>query len=460
MNYNEFLKTKELKIEPSGFSVSISDLNKNLFNWQKELVRWSTRLGKSALFEGCGLGKTIQQLEFARLVSEETKHPVLILAPLAVSRQTKKEGEKFGIKVSITEGKIYPGVNITNYEKLHKIDTSKFSGIVLDESSILKSYSGKIRNQIINFFETTKYKLCCSATPAPNDYMELGNTCEFLNILSRLEMLSSFFIHDSGETSKWRLKGHTKKELFWKWLASWSVMIQKPSDIGFDDNGFVLPKLNIYKYILKTNKRKGKGFFLVGNDLGGIQERRKARWDSLSFRSDFIADMINKSNDIWIVWCNLNEEGKILNSLIKDSVEIAGHHSNEYKENNMLDFADNKIKCLITKPSIAGFGMNWQNCSNIAYMGLSDSWEQFYQSLRRSWRFGQKKEVNINVVIGDNEVSVLDNIMLKESKFTEMNNALSKYMGEFMKQNIFQSINSKIEYDANMKMILPKFMEV
>ena len=456
INYFEFLKEKELKIEKSGFDISISDLNKNLFDWQKELVRWSLKLGRSALFEDCGLGKTIQQLEFARLVSKKTKKPTLILTPLAVAKQSQKEGMKFGIDVNLLmEGKAKQGINITNYEKLHKFNPGDYGGIILDESSILKNYSGKMRNSIITAFESTQYKLCCTATPSPNDYMELGSTSEFLNIMSRNEMLSSFFIHDGGETAKWRLKGHVKKEQFWKWLSLWAVMIRKPSDIGFRNDGFILPKLNMQKHVLKTGKRKG---FFIGNS-GGINERRKARWDSLSFRADFLADMINKSNDIWIVWCNLNEEGSVLNKLIKDSVEVAGRHSDEYKENNMLDFADNKIKCLITKPSIAGFGMNWQNCSNIAFMGLNDSWEQFYQAIRRSWRFGQKNEVNVNIVMGDNEVTVLNNIFLKENKFQDMFSALSLHMSKFMKENLFGKEDKKPFYNPDKEMLLPKFME-
>lgn len=253
-SYSDFLKQKELVDSPSGFCVDVDDLNPMLFDWQKVIVRWALRRGRAALFEDCGLGKTPQQLEWARIVSEREDAPVLIFAPLAVAEQTRQEGEKFGIPVRMCEDKsdIRNGVNITNYEKFHKFDASVFCGVVIDESSILKSFTGVFRNEVIGAFRSTKYKLACTATPAPNDYMELGNHSEFLGVMTRSEMLSTFFINDTGDTGKWRLKGHVKDNMFWEWLSSWAVMLSKPSDLGYDDDGFILPKLHYHEILLKA----------------------------------------------------------------------------------------------------------------------------------------------------------------------------------------------------------------
>ena len=432
MKYNKFLQSKVLKVENIGFDVG--KLNKNLFDFQKEVVRWALKKGKSAIFADCGTGKTIMQLEWANQVNKKEKKPVLILAPLAVSKQTQQEGKKFDIKVNIARSQddIINGINITNYELLHKFDLSCFVGIVLDESSILKSLTGKIRNQIIDKFQFTPYKLACTATPSPNDFMEIGNHCEFLNIISRTEMLSMFFINDASDTKTWKLKGHAQDD-FWRFIGSWAVMFKKPSDIGFKDCGFELPKLNIHKIILKNGNTQDDKLFDI--PVNGLNEVRKARKDSLNIRVKKTKELVNDKEQ-FLIWCDFNNESEQLASVIKDSVEVRGSDTPEHKENSAVDFVNKKIKILISKSSIFGFGMNFQNCNNIIFCGLSFSYEQYYQAIRRCWRFGQKKEVNVYIIISEQELSVLDNIERKRKQHEQLNDNIInsvKHYFTFMK---------------------------
>lgn len=430
MNYTEFLTSKKFIAPESGFIVD--SLNEKLFPFQKDIVKWGLKKGKAAIFADCGMGKTPMQLEWAHQVNLYTGGDILILAPLAVSKQTKREGEKFGIEVNICRAQkdVKPGINIANYEMLDHFNPSAFIGVVLDESSILKSYSGKFRNEIIDKFRYTQYKLACTATPAPNDFMELGNHAEFLSVMTRPEMLSTFFIHDGGDTSKWRLKGHAETE-FWKWMASWAVMIRKPSDLGYDDGNFILPeiKYNIH-HVEFGEPIEGQLFKTAAQTL---QERQDARRSSIKERVNYISEVINKSDEPWIVWCNLNEESKQLKDSIKGAIEIKGSDTPQFKENSMLDFASGSIQKLVTKPLIAGFGMNWQHCNNMAFVGLSDSYEQFYQAVRRCWRFGQTQPVNVHIVIADIEGNVLENIMRKEQDAVRMAEEMTVHMKELTK---------------------------
>lgn len=454
MEYSDFLQKKLILHQPSGFDVNADLLNDDLFDWQKTLVRWSLGKGRSALFEDCGLGKTPQQLEWADVVFEQERKPILIVAPLAVSAQTKREGEKFGIetKICASGDDVVNGINITNYEKLHKFDPRIFSGVVLDESSILKNFAGKIRNQIIDMFCATPYKLCCTATPAPNDYTELGNTSEFLNIMTRSEMLSMFFINDTGDTGTWRLKGHAKSSAFWKWLSSWAVLMRMPCDLGFENNGFVLPELHIHQHTIgKVN--------VFTQYAETLSDRRDARRESIKGRVECAASMVNKSDEIWLVWCDLNQESEMLKNAIKDSVEVKGSDSNEHKERAMLDFQDNKIKCLVTKPQIAGFGMNWQNCRNMAFVGLSDSYERLYQAIRRCWRFGQKNDVYAHIIVGNREGNVVENIKRKERDATQMYEQMLSNMIDLTKIEIRQSRRDSAVYNPTIEMKLPDFLE-
>jgi len=329
------------------------------------------------------------------------------------------------------------------------------NGLVVHNSSILKSFTGSTRNLIIESFAKTPFKLACTATPAPNDYMELGNHSEFLGVMPRSEMLSMFFVHDGGETSKWRLKGHAEKD-YWKWLASWAVMMQKPSDLRYEDDGFILPSLNYHEHIVEGNNGK---FSLFDVDAKTLLERRQARRESLNGRVKLCAELVNQSNDIWLIWCNLNAEGNLLKKLIKDSVQVEGADSLEFKENNMLAFSDNKIKCLITKPSIAGHGMNWQNAHNMAFVGLSDSWEEYYQAVRREWRFGQKSPVNVHVIISKREGAVLKNIKRKEQDAEQMLQNMVIHMHKINEKILHKTKRQVGKYNPQIEMELPLFLK-
>lgn len=457
MEYGDFLNTKQIRFQNKGIEIDFNKLNQNLFDWQKKLVQWALFKGRSALFEACGLGKTIQQLEWARIVCNKTGGNVLILAPLAVSLQTQEEGRKFGINVNIAKDNdsIKPGINITNYEKMERFDPSLFAGVVLDESSILKSFTGKTTMYLIETFREIKYKLCCTATPAPNDFMELGNTAEFLGVMTRPEMLSMFFINDASNTGTWRLKGHVGKSKFWEWLSSWAMVIQKPADIGYDNKGFDLPKLKINKHILSFN---GKKETLFTEEARTLSERREARKESLNDRLKKTIEIVDNKN-IWLIWCNLNIEGQMLKAGIKNSVEIKGADSLEYKENTVVDFAEGKINKLITKSKIAGFGLNFQVCHNVIFFGLSDSFESYYQSVRRCWRFGQKHSVNVHIIIGERETAVLRNIERKEKDAQLMFDNMVKYMQQNMLSELSGLNNTSIIYKPAIKMELPIFLK-
>ena len=453
MDYKEFIESKSIQVTATGIEVDKTELNKMLFEFQKDIVRWALAKGKAAIFADCGDGKTAMQLEWAEKIRTRTGGKVIIIAPLAVSQQTEREGRKFGIKVNICESMndvTADAVNITNYEKLQKFNADEFIAVVLDESSIIKSYSGKIRNQIIEKFAQTPYKLACTATPAPNDYMELGNHSEFLGVMTRAEMLAMYFVHDGGETSKWRLKGHAK-DLFWKWLASWCVVLDDPKKLGYDIAGYDLPKLNIHTVVVDSS--------VTINEQLSLTERRQARRDSLEIRCQKAAELVNTSSDNWLVWCDLNDEANLANKLIQGSVNVQGSDSDEYKARNMLDFANGDLKCLITKPKIAGYGMNWQICHKVIFLGLSDSFEAFYQAVRRCWRFGQTEDVDVYVIISYCEGAVLDNVQRKQDEADKMKQNLIELTKDLTKRELTATSRITSEYQPGITMILPKWSE-
>ena len=431
MEYSEFIRSKEIRVKASGFYPE-AEINPVLFDFQRAIVRWALIRGKAAVFADCGLGKTPIQLEWAHHVTGHTGQPVLILAPLAVSKQTVREGNKFGIKVNPCRcaDDVKPGVNIANYEMLHAFDVPVFSGVVLDESSILKSYAGKVRTQIIESFTETPYKLACTATPAPNDYMELGNHAQFLNVMTREEMLAMFFINDGGDVGQWRLKGHAQKE-FWKWICQWAVMLRKPSDLGYSDEGFALPELCLHEHVIPSANETDR-LFDVG--VKTLEERRRARKSSLSDRVKVAADLAAEHpDDQWLVWCDLNDESAALSRSIPGSTEVKGADTNEHKETSMLGFAAGSVRVLVSKPSICGFGMNFQGCHNVIFTGLSDSYEQFYQAVRRCWRFGQKQTVDVHIVISESEGPVLENIKRKERDAMKLAEGMVDHMADISK---------------------------
>ena len=452
MDYKSFLEKKTIVSKDTGFTVNRKDLNNNLFEYQKDIVIWALKKGKSAIFADCGLGKSLMQLEWAEKVHEETNGSILILAPLAVTEQTYREGIKFGINSKVVECQedVINGINITNYEKLDKFDTSVFNGIVLDESSILKSFTGKVRNQIIDNFKNTPYKLACTATPAPNDYMELGNHSEFLGVMTRSEMLAMYFVHDGGNTSKWRLKGHAT-DVFWQWMSSWAVVITNPRDLDYEIEGYDLPKLNIHEIIVDGDEPIVETLTLT--------QRRQARKESLEERCKAAAELVNNSDENWLVWCNLNDESKLLHELINDSVEVKGSDKAKHKTDSSISFANGDIKCLVSKPLIFGMGLNFQSCHNMIFVGLSDSYEQYYQAVRRCWRFGQEHEVNVYIVISAKEGCVKENIERKQEDANTMQQEMLKHTKEITKENIKATCRISTPYNNNLKMILPVWRE-
>ena len=421
MDYSTFLQTKRMVAPTAGIEVALTDIHTSLFPFQRHLVQWALRKGRAALFADTGLGKSFMQVEWARLTGQR----VLILAPLSVARQTVNEARKIGVEVHYTRSgnDLIDGINITNYEMLEHFDADDFGAIVLDESSILKSLDGKIRTKVIESFRSVPLKLCCTATPAPNDVAELANHAEFLGVMSRTEMLAMFFVHDSdtGSGSGWRLKKHAE-EPFYRWLASWSMSVKKPSDIGFDDTGYILPALHTEPVIVATDYAPTDQLFFTG--LKGIQGRNKARKGTIEARVQQAVDLVQSNNEQWILWCGMNDESAALARAIPDSVEIVGSDSPDAKIAAIEDFQARKVRILITKPKIAGFGINLQNCHNMAFIGLSDSFEAYYQCVRRCYRFGQQHPVNAYIILSEIEQEVYANVMRKEQEAKLMSDRL------------------------------------
>ena len=460
--YDSFLETKKQKAISAGFEKSKESMNANLFDWQKDIVYWALKKGRCALFEDCGLGKTIQQLEWAQSVHEHCNAPVLIVSPLAVAEQTKREGEKFGYQVNVVreQSQVINGINITNYEILGHFDADVFCGVVLDESSILKNFTSKTRIEIIEVFKDTPYKLSCTATPAPNDYMELGNQSEFCGVMSRTEMLATFFIHDGGDTSKWRLKGHAQ-DAFWEWLATWAVVLTNPSDLGYDGSGYVLPEIETIEHVVKSGECVcGGNLSLLPQIAQTLSERRDARKSSIDDRCKIAAELIAKQPDEqWLVWCDLNAESELLTKIIPNSVEIRGSDSPKDKAERLNGFTVDDVRILVTKPSIAGWGLNWQNCHNMIFVGLSDSYEMMYQAIRRCWRFGQTQKVIVHIVISEAEGAVKENIDRKEKQAAYMTRKMVEHTKAILERDIRGTQKISIPYNPQVEMKIPIWLK-
>ena len=436
MDYVNFLESKALTANAKGLS-SVGDCNPILFPFQRDIVKWALRRGRSCIWADCGMGKTFMQLEWIRQIPGRR----IIVAPLNVCRQTILEAQKLGMEIQFSKKPIDGcNIQITNYESLAAFEGIEYDGVALDESSILKNFTGKIRNQILDQFGSTRFRLACTATPAPNDYMELGNHAEFVGAMSRTEMLSMFFVHDGGDTSKWRIKGHAQGE-FWKWVSSWAVMLRKPSDIGYDDGSFVLPALNLVQHIVQSETPMDG--FLIPMPASSLQERRVARKQSIDERVQLAASLADGNQ--WVFWCNLNTESAALAKSI-GAVEVSGSTPEDERERICQGFIDGSIQYVVTKPSLWGYGLNLQCCHNTALVGLSDSWEDFYQLIRRFWRFGQTKQVNAHIIISDMEGAVLANIMRKESDAKKMGQEMVNNMSEINKQNMTETKRMKNEY--------------
>lgn len=438
MSYRNFLAKKQISFPEQG--IANYQPHSVLFDFQRDIVRWSLKKGRAAIFADCGLGKTLMQLEWARHIPGK----VLILAPLAVSQQTVREGKKIELDVTYARKSCDAQITITNYQMLEHFKPEDYAGIVLDESSILKSFEGKFRTQVIESFKNTPFRLACTATPAPNDFMELGNHSEFLGLLTRTEMLSTFFVHDMDNTQSWRLKGHAEKD-FWKWVCSWAVMLRKPSDLGYEDRQFALPPVLFHNETVECEKSTDG--FLFAMEAQSLQERQQARSQTTKERCEMVAQIVSQGpKEQWLIWCNLNNESTTVAKMIPGAIELVGSDSHETKEQTMLGFSSGEVKILITKPSIAGFGMNWQNCHNVVFLGLSDSYEQFYQAIRRCWRFGQKESVSCHIVTSSLEGQVVQNIKRKEQDAAKMAEEMVNNMHDLNQKELRGTVRETVQY--------------
>lgn len=446
-NYDAFIAQKTRRAESNGFDPL--PIQAPLFPFQRHVTEWAIQKGRAALFEECGLGKTLQQLEWARQVAVHTGGNVLILTPLSVASQTLGEANRFGIDARIVRQAedVKPGINITNYEKIDLFDGVDFSGVVLDESSILKNFTGKTRIKLTKRFVDTPYRLCCTATPSPNDYTEFGQHADFLGVCSPAQMLATFFINDTFNTGDWRLKKHAENE-FWQWVASWAACIGKPSDIGFSDDGYILPALNLKTITVEVDERASEGSeeLFKHATLSATTMHKELR-ETAAERAQSVAEMVNASDEPWIVWCNTNVEADELMQRIKGAVEVRGSDKPETKEMRLSSFTNGETRVLVSKPSICGFGMNWQHCRNVAFVGLSYSFEDFYQALRRSYRFGQEKEVNAYIVQARTEGAILHTINGKIAQHAEMQNRM-KIAAVVFKDSSMKKLTMKTEINT------------
>lgn len=445
MTYEEFLAAKRFSSHSCGIA-EVPELNQAMFPHQRDVTAWALRLGRSAAFLGTGMGKTLIELDWARIVSAHTSLPVLMLTPLAVAAQSIREGDKFGISAAYhkTPPAHPQGIVVTNYERMDAFDPSQYAGVVLDESSILKSFDGKTRTALIEAFKDTPYKLAATATPAPNDHMELGNHAEFLGVMTASEMLSMFFVHDGGETQKWRLKGHARTE-FWKWVCSWAVSMRKPSDIGYDDGPFTLPPLIYHEHIIDVSEPSEGMLFAM--PAVTLNERLGARRSSVDERVAKCAEIVNAEPDeSWMIWCNLNDESEKVAESIDQCIELTGADSADDKAFKSLAFAEGKIGKMVTKAKISGYGMNYQVCSHTAFVGMNDSWEQFYQAVRRFWRFGQTKTVHVHIIAASTEGNVLENLRRKDREAEEMADQMVENMLDLTRMNLKGTTRSESSY--------------
>jgi hypothetical protein len=448
-DYAAFLETKRLRARPAGRHVSSEQINETLFPFQRDLVRWALRKGRAALFCDTGMGKTFMQLEWARLTGERT----LILAPLAVARQTVGEARKLGIELTYARSQAAAGyLTITNYEMVEHFDPAAFGAVVCDESSILKSFEGKTRTKLIELFQATPYRLCCTATPAPNDIAEIANHAEFLGLMSRVEMLATFFVHDDAG---WRLKGHAR-EPFYRWLASWGMSLKSPADLGYAADAFRLPPLSIRSVVVDADVPvPGK---LFGGSLGGVQGRARVRQATLADRAHAAAELIRQEpGEPWLVWVGLNDEGRELTRLLPGAALVEGTQSPEEKAAKLESFVTGETRILITKPSIAGFGMNFQHCARMVFVGLSDSYEAYYQAIRRCYRFGQQRPVEAWIVLSEAEQEIHANVLRKEREAEHTARELVRHLAVFEREEI-QAGNARLDYQPGQAVRLPAWL--
>jgi hypothetical protein len=458
VNYDDFISTKLVRAPASGIDAPIE--SEHLFDFQRDLVRWALRRGRAAIFADTGLGKTRMELTWCDAASSHTGLPSLIFAPLAVAQQTADEGAAIGIDVTVCrdQSNVRHGVNVINYDRRHLIDASAFGAVACDESSILKHHTSKTLAEMIESFGQTPYKLCCTATPSPNDYMELGTHAEFLGICTRAEMLAEFFVHDGGETQKWRLKGHARGA-FWRFVASWGALIRSPEDLGYDGSAYILPPITVEHHTIEASADSVRDSgLLFAMPATSLMERRAARRGSMADRVHECAELVNATDDAWVVWCDLNDESAALTKLIRGAVEVTGAMTTEEKEAGLERFRTGEARVIVSKPSICGFGLNWQHCHRMAFVGVTDSWEAFHQAKRRIHRFGQKRACDVHVFASQLEGAVVQNLARKERDALAMSEELSREAAESVRESVLGSKRVTNTYNANVRMTVPAWL--
>lgn len=458
ISYDAFIAEKLSSVPATGIANGF-EIPSSLFEHQAALASWALRRGRAAIFADTGLGKSRMQLAWADAVARYTNQPVLILAPLAVAPQTVQEGRELGIEVAhCRHGGEADGqrIVITNYDRLHLFNPAAFSGVVLDESSCIKHHNTRTLSMLLDAFKSTRFKLCATATPAPNDWTELGTHAEFLGVCTRAEMLAEFFTHDGGDTSVWRLKGHAR-HVFWLWVSQWGALVRKPSDLGFDGSMYELPPLYLHEHTVATEMPVNG--MLFASEAQTLSERRDARRLSIEDRVRECASIVNADRQPWVVWCDLNAEGDSLTAAIDGAVQIAGADDVEVKEQRLADFAAGRIRVLVSKPSICGFGLNWQHAARMAFVGVTDSFESYYQAVRRCWRFGQTRPVHVHIFASSAEGAVVANLKRKERAALAMAESLGAETRNAVMQSATGTTRQTNAHNASKRVVVPSFLE-
>lgn len=445
--YIDFVNSKSKFDKPTGFDV-VPELPAMLFDFQRDIVRWALMRGRAAIFANTGMGKSFMELAWGNAVHKMTGGNVLLLTPLAVAGQMVREAGKFGLqaKQCANQSEVEPGLTVTNYAKLHHFDVESFSGVILDESSILKAFDGKTRSLLIERCANVPFRLAATATPAPNDFTELGNHAEFLGVMSLTGMLATYFSHDGGDTSKWRIKGHAE-DTFWAWMCSWSAMLRRPSDLGYDDGAYALPPLVKKLHVIDVE----------GDMAATLSERLRARRDSIAVRVARAASLVPQGKPC-VLWCNLNDESDALVAAIPGAVQIRGSDSEHDKERKLREFSEGSIDVLVTKPVLSGFGLNWQHCRDTIFVGLNDSFEQVYQAIRRFWRYGQTEQVNVHFVAASTEGAVMENLQRKENEADRMAAMMVAHMGDLSRDAIRGASLITDSYNPAIEMQIPEWL--
>ncbi len=462
-DYQAFLSGKLARAVPTGIAnVDPSKLSGRMFAFQSDVTAWSLRRGRSALFMDTGLGKSLCAIEWARRVAAHTRRPALILTPLAVAAQFVREGAKFGVDVQhVRSGAdvITSDVVVTNYDRLHLFDASVFGGVVLDESSCLKDFTSATRNLLIETFAGTPFKLCCTATPSPNDFTELGNHAEFLGVMTRVEMLSTWFVHDGGSTQDWRLKGHAEAD-FWRWVSTWGLMVKRPSDLGYGDGGHILPPLVMHEHIVPgcVEDAWASGELFV-TEAKTLQAQRAVKRATIDKRVAVAAALVAAEPDEpWIIWGELNAETDALEAAIPGAVQVAGADKPETKEARLLGFPAGEFKCLVSKTSIAGWGLNYQHCAHMAFVGVTHSFEAVYQGIRRAYRFGQARPVHVHFIIAEAEGPVLASLKRKQEDAERMAERTREHVLAHVREAVGASVREGVAYVPTVEMRVPQWL--